>query len=362
MTQRAGFMLPLSVVLLFAASLAHAQSREDQIVRSSMAVLAEVMSIPAKRIPQWLLAEARGVAIVPNVVKGGFVFGVRHGRGVMLIRDDAGVWQPPIFMSLTGGSVGWQAGIQATDVVMVFRTRQSIDSLMDGKLTIGVEAAASAGPIGRQASAATDARLAAEILSYSRSRGLFAGVSFDGSALQIDHLGGLAYYQGPVTPAGQPTSAVTALPPSAVQLINQLATITGAPRIQSDPQPVPDSRLSPARELIVPQSPRSSLIGSAQRLLLLLDDAWKTFLALPAEVYVENQEPSLASLQQTLRHYDTVAADPRYKSLARRPEFMATHRFLRTYVQVRSRVPAGQELNLPPPPRAAEIRVKTKRY
>ncbi|HUG69806.1 MAG TPA: lipid-binding SYLF domain-containing protein, partial [Pirellulaceae bacterium] len=122
--------------------LATAQSSMDQTVDLATNVLDEIMSVPAHQIPEYLLADAQGVAIIPNVVKGGFVVGVRHGRGVALVRDAAGRWNPPIFVSLTGGSIGWQAGIQATDVVLVFRTRKSIDGLMTGKLTIGVDAAA----------------------------------------------------------------------------------------------------------------------------------------------------------------------------------------------------------------------------
>jgi lipid-binding SYLF domain-containing protein len=186
-----------------------AQTSMDLTVDAATGVLDEIMSVPAKQIPQYLLADAHGVAIIPNVVKGGFVVGVRHGRGVALIRDDMGQWNPPIFVSLTGGSVGWQAGIQSTDVVLIFRTRKSIDGLMSGRLTVGVDAAVAAGPVGRQAAAATDTSLGAEILSYSRSRGLFAGVSLDGSLMQLDHAAGSAYYHTPIVGAnGQGHSSV----------------------------------------------------------------------------------------------------------------------------------------------------------
>ena len=161
-------------------------TREEQTVQSASAVLNEIMAVPLTRIPQFMLADAKGVAIVPNVLKGGFVVGVRHGRGLVVVRDEQGGWQPPQFVSLTGGSLGWQAGVQATDVILVFKTEKSVQGLLRGKFTLGVDAAAAAGPVGREASAATDASLKAEIYSYSRSRGLFAGVSLDGSALQID--------------------------------------------------------------------------------------------------------------------------------------------------------------------------------
>ena len=159
------------------------QSREVVIVGSACQVLHEIMAIPARGIPMSLLADAQGIAIVPNLLKGGFVVGVRHGRGVIVVRDDNGQWRPPTFITITGGSVGWQIGVQATDLVLVFKTKTGVESLMRGKFTIGGGVAAAAGPVGRQAEAGTDARLRAEIFSYSRSRGLFAGVALDGSVI-----------------------------------------------------------------------------------------------------------------------------------------------------------------------------------
>ena len=188
------------------ALVVRAQSHEEIIVDTATNVLQETMMLPAERIPHALLRDARGIAIFPNVLKGGFVVGVRHGRGIILVRDNAGKWQPPVFLSITGGSVGWQAGLQATDLLLVFRTRNSIDSLLQNKLTLGVDAAVAAGPAGRLAAASTDLMLRAEILSYSRSRGLFVGISLDGSSLQVDPSSGQAYYQGSGTYAPGPAS------------------------------------------------------------------------------------------------------------------------------------------------------------
>ncbi len=106
------------------------------------------------------------MAIFPQVVKGGFIVGARHGRGVAIIRDATGAWQPPVFVTLTGGSVGWQAGLQSSDIILVFKTRKSVDRFLNGKFTLGADVSVAAGPVGRQAAAATDARLQAEILSY----------------------------------------------------------------------------------------------------------------------------------------------------------------------------------------------------
>jgi lipid-binding SYLF domain-containing protein len=151
-------------------------------------VLDELADIPLKGIPPKLLADAQGVAIIPHVVKAGFILGGRGGHGVVFVREKDGSWGEPVFINLGGASVGFQAGVESTDVVLVFRNRRSLENLLDGrsKITLGADAAVAAGPVGRMAAAATDAKLEAEILSYSRSRGLFAGVSLDGAVIYTD--------------------------------------------------------------------------------------------------------------------------------------------------------------------------------
>jgi lipid-binding SYLF domain-containing protein len=327
-------------------------------VEAATAVLQEIMAIPARQIPNSLLRDAHGVAIIPNVVKGGFVVGVRFGRGVMLTRGDNGAWQPPVFISLTGGSVGWQAGLQATDVVLVFRTRRSIDGLMNNKLTLGVNASAAAGPVGRNASAATDLSLGAEILSYSRSRGLFAGAALDGSVIQIDHATGASFYQQPVMVGpGAPAPSPQTLPPSAVQLMNLLTQYSqAAPAADATAtaaaQPTPaTANLVPAENVVgaAQVNPRQQLAASSQQLQKLLDPQWRQFLALPAEIYSGNDPPNKQTLEAALQNYNTVANDPSFRALAQRPEFATTHRLLKQYVSaVNSTVPT--HLTLPPPP------------
>lgn len=328
-----------------------AQTMMDQTVDSATNVLDEIMAVPAKQIPQSLLTDARAVAIIPNVVKGGFVVGVRHGRGVVLVRDDTGSWHPPMFVSLTGGSVGWQAGIQSTDVVLVFRTRKSIDGLMTGKLTIGVDAAAAAGPVGRQASAATDARLGAEILSYSRSRGLFAGVSIDGSMMQLDHSAGGAYYRTPIVGAnGQAIRPLNTAPPSAIRLMNRLAQYSGSPQIAAPALPQNPNLPAPGTATVIPQAEvvRRQLVASWQRLSALLDDSWRTYLAPPNEVVLA-QPVDATALRNKLQQYTVVASDQRYAALARSPEFAATHQLFREYVTLQA-AQSATKLTLPPPP------------
>ncbi len=150
-------------------------------------VLREIMRIPEQRIPDRLLKGAEGIAVIPNVVKLGFVVGGRAGRGLISVRSANGTWSTPAFIKIRGGSLGFQAGVQATDIVLIFRSKRSIQNIVNGKFTLGADAAVAAGPVGRQASAATDLELKAEIYSYSRSRGLFAGVALDGAVLSMDH-------------------------------------------------------------------------------------------------------------------------------------------------------------------------------
>jgi lipid-binding SYLF domain-containing protein len=179
----AGLVLAIAVVPAHALPPSNSVTLDHAIV-----VLDELADIPLKGIPPKLLADAQGVAIIPHVVKAGFVLGGRGGHGVVFAREKDGNWGEPVFINLGGASVGFQAGIESTDVVLVFRNRRSLDNLLDGKtkLTLGADAAVAAGPVGRMAAAATDAKLEAEILSYSRSRGLFAGVSLDGAVIYAD--------------------------------------------------------------------------------------------------------------------------------------------------------------------------------
>jgi lipid-binding SYLF domain-containing protein len=172
------FRYLLPIVVLFAVARAEGQllappSAPNQIVVDATNVLSQSVAMPSG-LPQKMLADAQGIAIVPNMVRGAFVVGVQRGRGVLLVRDPSGAWQAPRMIEITGGSLGYQIGVQSTDLILVFRTPQSVTNVMRGTLKVGVDASAAAGPVGRQASAATDVSMKAEILSYSRARGAFA--------------------------------------------------------------------------------------------------------------------------------------------------------------------------------------------
>ncbi|WP_449468257.1 lipid-binding SYLF domain-containing protein [Stenotrophomonas humi] len=192
--------LPCLVLLLSASLLslnAHAGPKEDQRARNAVRVLSEIQDIPEQAIPDKLLDEGRAIIVIPDTIKAGLVLGGRRGHGLMSIKTTDGSWSNPVFIKLTGGSIGFQAGVQSSDVILVFRNDRSLDNIVNGKFTLGADAGVAAGPVGRNAAAATDGQLKAEIWSWSRARGLFAGVALDGAALQIDDAANLdAYGQG----------------------------------------------------------------------------------------------------------------------------------------------------------------------
>lgn len=192
----------LSVLLaaVLATPLAHAGPVEEARAENAVRVLTEIMQAPDKGIPENLLQKAEAVVVVPDLVKAGLVLGGSRGKGLMAVRAPDGTWTNPSFVTMTGGSIGFQAGVQGIDVVLVFRTRRGADSVVNGKFTLGADASVAAGPVGRTASALTDAQLKAEIYSYSRARGLFAGIALDGSVLAIDHDANQAVYGADMTP------------------------------------------------------------------------------------------------------------------------------------------------------------------
>jgi SH3 domain-containing YSC84-like protein 1 len=187
----------LSIVLIVSAVLPvmAASSRSDDVsrIRSATDVFREVMATPDKAIPQDLLSDARCIAIIPGEKKAAFIVGGKYGKGLVTCRTPRG-WSAPAFLAIGGGSYGFQIGGSSTDIVMVFTNIRGLDSLLSDKFKIGANAEAAAGPVGRYAAASTDIKLHSEILTYSRSRGLFGGVSLDGSVVQPDSSGNEALY------------------------------------------------------------------------------------------------------------------------------------------------------------------------
>jgi len=324
------------------------QTREENVVRSSITVLNEIMAIPARSIPASMLHSAEGIVIIPNMIKGGFVVGVRHGRGVVMVRDENRNWQAPQFVTMTGGSVGWQIGLQATDVILVFTTRNSVEGLLNGKFTVGVDAAAAAGPVGRQASAGTDLRLRSEIYSWNRSRGLFAGASIDGSSLQMDHLATHNFYGGGQVVPASATDLLTTIAAYADPQLQEGEMVQGGPMLT----PAQPGVIGPAGQQGIDQL-RGELSRSSTQLAAMLPEDWKRFLALPAQVYEEGAHPSLNSLQVAATNFATVSADPKFAQLTQRPEFRQSQQLLNTYVEALRQAEANPgQIQLPPPPGA----------
>src|SRR5580698_1277243 len=178
-----------ALVGLSFASFARAeeQSRETAQARLRHAgeVLQEVMAAPDKGIPEEVLDHAKCIAVVPHMIKGGFVFGAEGGRGVATCRTGHG-WSAPAFFAITGGSWGLQIGVEGVDLVMVIQNDRGMQRLLGSKFQLGADASVAAGPVGRHASADTDWKMNAEILTYSRARGIFAGITLDGAAVRRD--------------------------------------------------------------------------------------------------------------------------------------------------------------------------------
>jgi lipid-binding SYLF domain-containing protein len=180
------FLTIFAAVVAVQAAPALASAREEARLIEASGVLEELFAQRDTAIPEKLMARAYGIAVIPNVVKVAAVVGGRRGSGAMVVRDANGKFSDPILVSLTGGNIGWQIGVQSTDIVLVFTTAKGIEGIADGKLTLGADASVAAGPVGRAASASTDQNFTAEVYSYSRNRGLFAGVALDGSILSMD--------------------------------------------------------------------------------------------------------------------------------------------------------------------------------
>ena len=182
-------------LMMTTASVGYPQSNEADRIREAGVILGEIMGAADKSVPTSVLEKAEAIAIFPSTIKGAFVVGAQRGKGILSVRDRArGEWSSPAFLTVTGGSVGFQIGGQAVDIVLVVMNRRGLENLLQNQFEIGGEASVTAGPVGRDTSASTDIQLRAEILSYSRSRGLFAGVSLRGAAIRQDQDANQVFY------------------------------------------------------------------------------------------------------------------------------------------------------------------------
>ncbi len=341
----ARYVAGIAIFALLTCDNLPAQHHEDETIKNAAAVLNEAMATPGNRIPQQMLKDAYGVAIVPNVIKGGFVVGARYGRGLLFVRDPNGIWHAPVFITLTGGNIGWQAGVQASDIILVFKTLPSVKGILDGKLTLGADAGVAAGPIGRQAAAGTDGQMQAEIYTYSRSRGLFAGVSIDGSVVRVDQFATSDYYQAPAP--GKPVI----VPPAAQQLTEAIMNYTAKSAAAEGDVSLAGPGAAEHHATTDADVLRAQLVQLAPQLYELVDEQWKQYLALPASLFLDGPAPDVRELTPVLRNFDSVAHDPRFAELASRPEFQSVYGILQHYQQSLAVAPASQ-LQLPPPPPA----------
>jgi lipid-binding SYLF domain-containing protein len=184
--QRFTALLAMALTLVLGSPAALADENTDKRLENSRAVFESFTGISEQAIPGWMLERAYGIVVVPRVFEMAVGFGGRGGRGVMAVRNPDGTWSNPVFVNLYGGSFGFQAGMQMTDVVLVLMSRKTVEGISGGKFILGADASVAAGPVGRTASANTDPMLKAQVLSYSRSEGVFAGISLEGTVLAVD--------------------------------------------------------------------------------------------------------------------------------------------------------------------------------
>jgi lipid-binding SYLF domain-containing protein len=217
-----------------------AQTADDTKLAHATEILHEFTADPAEGIPAQLLERAYGIAVIPSVIRGGFLLGGRRGRGVLTVRTPEGGWSNPAFVTLTGGSIGWQFGAESTDVVLVFANERSIRNIEAGKFTIGGDATAVAGPLDKRSTKAVT--LKSEVYVYAKSRGLFAGAAFEGARLDIDQEANAAFYAPPARALAAPAAGT---PPSVQPLLAELqraaaespVPVTAAPVRHSSAQP-----------------------------------------------------------------------------------------------------------------------------
>lgn len=217
----------MTMSLFFASTHSQAANNQEKRIMDATDVIDHILRIPEQSVPPALLSRAYAIAVFPNVLKVGAILGIRRGKGIIVIRNEDKSWSNPAFITFTGGSLGFQVGAQSTDSILVFKTRKGVDGISNGKLTLGADASIAAGPIGRHTAAATDLRFNAEIYSYSRSRGLFVGVSLEGATLSMDRRSNANFYSSTsITPDQIFNATGNAAPMTANTFIQKLTAQT----------------------------------------------------------------------------------------------------------------------------------------
>jgi lipid-binding SYLF domain-containing protein len=221
------FVFAVLLGLISESSLIAASEVNDRVVRAAI-VLKEITQTPDKSIPQDLLDKSSCVAVIPGMKKGGFIFGANYGKGLLSCRTDNGdgPWSAPSMLLLEGGSFGLQIGGQSVDLVLVIMNLSGLESMLNTKFTLGGDASVAAGPVGRTASAETDALMSAEILAYSRTRGLFAGLVIKGGVIRPDRDANHVLYGKPVEPKDILFQPAQSVPKDAKIFLDELTRIS----------------------------------------------------------------------------------------------------------------------------------------
>lgn len=248
----------LIMIALLVSMPADAATREEKRVADASDVLEQLTRIPEQAIPPSLLSRAYAVAVIPNVVKIGFAVGARRGKGIIVIRQDDDSWSNPAFITLTGGSIGWQIGAQSTDIILVFKTRNGVEGISNGKLTLGADASVAAGPVGRHTGIATDIAFKAEVVSYSRSRGLFAGIAIEGAGITMDRKANAAFYN---STSMTPEKIFASSPNSAPDLANTFVQILTAQTSRLPTRPGMQVGTSPGTQATVDRTSKVRTFG-----------------------------------------------------------------------------------------------------
>ena len=230
-----------AVLLIFSMTTwAWGQHRDAQVdrVQTASTVLSQIMSAPDRAIPDGIMSGAKCIAIVPSMLKASFVFGANYGKGVATCRTEHG-WSAPVFFKVTGGSFGFQAGGQASDLVLIIRTDDGMQHLLQSKFKLGADASAAAGPVGRDAQASTDLTLRAQVLTYSRSRGLFLGVSLSGGVIRQDDSDTRAFYGGKDWTFYALLNGQVPAPQDSLVLLNTVEKYAPTPKVRAQAAPPP---------------------------------------------------------------------------------------------------------------------------
>lgn len=222
-----GFVAALALAGSLQAAPATAVTREEATIQNATLVLRELQGMPDLQIPDLLLNRAEGLMILPGTVKVGLGLGARFGNGVLLVRRSDGSWSNPVFVNTGAGSIGWQFGGQLADIVLVFTTRSSVEGVTGGKITLGADASVAAGPVGRTAMASTSLTFDAEIYAYSRTKGLFAGLSLEGSGIFVSNRANRRFYGRRMIPSDIIGSRDPP-PAPATELVGEVRRITAA--------------------------------------------------------------------------------------------------------------------------------------